>query len=184
MKAKKALKVILNIVFYLLLAIMIYISFIVINASRKGEQPEVFGCKFYVVLTGSMQPDIKPGDLIIIKSIDPGDVKVGDVITFKNNNIDSVTTHRVKNIVNDNDNLKFVTQGDANNIEDKEPVKSELVQGKLMKTIPKVGKTVDYMKKNLLAIIVAIITVFIAITIIFILVDKLKSKSEKNIKNS
>lgn len=184
MKVKKALKIISNIIFYLLLAFMIYISFVVINASRKEEQPEVFGYKFYVVLTGSMQPDINPGDLIIIKTINSEDIKIGDVITFKNDITNSVITHRVKDILNNNNELKFITQGDANNIEDKNPVNDELVQGRLVKTVPKMGKTMDYMKKNLLPIIIAIIAVFAIIVAILILIDKLKKKGERDIKNS
>ena len=182
MNVKKILKGILNILFYLILALMIYVCFVVVNASRKGEQPKVFGYSFYIVLTGSMQPDIKPGDLVVVKEIEPEAIRIGDVITFANDNDDNVTTHRVKEVIESVDDVSFITQGDANNIEDKNPVKGENVQGRLVKTIPGLGKTVDFMKNNSAVVLASIIAVFVLIIIIMTVISGLKKEEVKELK--
>ena len=46
--------------------------------------PGVVGAsESYVVLSGSMEPTISPGDVIVVEDVDPGDVEEGDVITFR-----------------------------------------------------------------------------------------------------
>lgn len=181
MKVKKIIGSVLNIVFYLLLVFMIYTSFKVVTATRNGKQPEIFGYKFYVVLTGSMKPNIEPNDLIIIKNINPDDIKSGDIITFQNENVDSVTTHRVKEVTESDGSVSLITKGDANNIEDENPVKGDKVQGRVVKVIPKAGRTVDFMKKNIVIILAVIVASFALIIIIFALIKCLKKKEIKKV---
>lgn len=182
MKVKKILKSILNILFYLILAFLIYTSFSIVAATKRGEQPEIFGYKFYVVLTGSMKPNIEPGDLIVTKEIAVNEIDCGDIITFKVEGVDSVTTHRVKEIIDSEDGISFLTKGDANNIEDKDPVKEEDIQGRVVKVIPDAGKTVDFVKNNLIIILATIIAIFVLIIVITTLIDGLKRNKVKDIK--
>lgn len=95
------------------------------------------------VLSGSMEPKIKAGDIIIAKKIDPEDIKEGDVVTYKLENRVNVT-HRVVEVFNNHKNVSFKTKGDANNIEDSSLVPGDNVVGKLVLRIPKFGYFIDF----------------------------------------
>ena len=45
--------------------------------------PLAFGARPYTVLTGSMEPTISPGDVVIDERISPLEARVGDVVTFR-----------------------------------------------------------------------------------------------------
>jgi len=96
---------------------------------NKDEVPDFGGTLPLIVLTDSMYPDIKSGDLIICKSIDPENIEEGDVISFYDpaGNGTSVVTHKVIEIINENGELSFRTQGINNNTEDRLPVPAEKV---------------------------------------------------------
>lgn len=97
----------------------------------------VFPIYPYVIATGSMEPMIMPGDVIILKKIDPSDVQIGDVITFRRDNI--LITHRVVDTIETDNTTLYVTKGDNNSSNDSNPVKPENIKGKLMTVIPKIG---------------------------------------------
>lgn len=84
----------------------------------------------YVVLTGSMEPSLEPGDIIFIDAKDARDIRVGDVITFRQTAAASaVVTHRVIEVIDDDMGLRFRTQGDANEDPDVFHVAADLVVG-------------------------------------------------------
>ena len=128
---------ILNIVGIALCAILVPILIIncvliVKGLTNKDEVPGIFGRTPLIVLTDSMYPEIKSGDIIICKDIDPADVKKGDVISFfdPEGNGTAVVTHRVIDVItNDEGALFFRTQGDNNNAEDKASVPAENLVG-------------------------------------------------------
>ena len=62
--------------------LIINITLIIKSFTNKDEVPSVGGIFPLIVLTDSMYPEIESGDLIINKTIDPEDVKNGDVISF------------------------------------------------------------------------------------------------------
>ncbi len=95
-----------------------------------------------VIATGSMEPMIKPGDVILVKKIVNIDginnLKVGDVIQFKRDSI--LISHRIIEIKNDEkDGLGFKTKGDNNTAVDAQIVKPENVKGTIVYTVPKIG---------------------------------------------
>lgn len=100
---------------------------------NEKEVPGLFGRTPLIVLTDSMYPEIKSGDIIICKDISPEDVKVGDVISFfdpEDKNGVAVVTHRVIEIITDDDGeLYFRTKGDNNNANDKASVPAENLVG-------------------------------------------------------
>ena len=65
----------------------------------------LFGLQVFTILSGSMEPKYPVGSLIYVKSVDPSQVKEGDVITFLLS--DTVTaTHRVVGIVDQGDGAR------------------------------------------------------------------------------
>ena len=63
--------------------------------------PGVIGAdQSYVVLTGSMEPALSPGDAVVVDAVDAGAIAVGDVITFERSAANDIpTTHRVVEVV-------------------------------------------------------------------------------------
>lgn len=96
-----------------------------------------FGVKPSVILTKSMEPSIKPGDLIIIQPININEIKAGDIIQYKTN--DYHVVHRVVRVLKDNDSILLVTKGDNNLSIDQLPVKEDQLLGKMKYHIPIIG---------------------------------------------
>ena len=73
---------------------------------------------FFRVVTGSMEPTIPTGALLVCEDIDIEDVVVGDIICFHSQDKylkNSVITHRVCDIKRDSDlEVSLFTKGDAN----------------------------------------------------------------------
>lgn len=95
-----------------------------------------------VILTGSMEPMIMPGDMILIKKgMSQEEIEgyqVGDVINFNRDSIN--ITHRIIEVMVDNaGNYTFRTKGDNNDSEDDDIVELTEVNGKQIFTIPKIG---------------------------------------------
>ena len=78
--------------------------------------PHVFGYRTMTMLTGSMAPEIEPGDVTVVTPIAVEDVTEGMVITYHQPIGDrSLVTHRVVEVDRSTDGRVSVrTQGDAN----------------------------------------------------------------------
>jgi len=100
-----------------------------------------------VIATGSMEPMIKPGDVILIKKItDINSINVGDVIQFKRGNM--LISHRIIEITEDENGIGFRTKGDSNSSADSELVRAEDIKGKIVKVVPKIGWLTLLIKSN------------------------------------
>ena len=94
------------------------------------------------VLTGSMRPTYPPGTLVVIKPAAPEEIGVGDVITFQiESGKPAVATHRViaRSTDSGTGEVRFTTQGDANNTPDPEQVQTAQIRGKVWYAIPYLG---------------------------------------------
>ncbi|MFC5366801.1 signal peptidase I [Salinirubrum litoreum] len=113
--------------------------------------PGVIGAdQSYVVLTGSMEPAISPGDAVVVDAVDPASIVAGDVITFQRSAANDIpTTHRVMDVVNGDAGLAFVTKGDANEDVDASVVTPDRVVGKVVLTIPFIGYVVQFVNSPL-----------------------------------
>jgi len=86
------------------------------------------------VFTGSMEPAIPVGSVVMIKPVDPETLRIDDIICFKLSEPTSIT-HRIVSITDEG----FTTKGDANEDPDQWTVKKENVIGKVILTIPLIG---------------------------------------------
>lgn len=99
--------------------------------------PQVIGAdEGFVVLSGSMEPALSPGDVVIVDASGP--VGVGDVITYGRPGDSVPTTHRVVGVVDG----RYETKGDANENADAGTVAPEAVIGRVVLTIPVVGHVI------------------------------------------
>lgn len=91
-----------------------------------------------VILSGSMEPEIKTGDVVITHKIAGKDARVGDIILFPYEK-DMKVTHRIIAVSDQQGAKLFTTKGDANPEPDSNLVPEDNVQGKVVTVIPKMG---------------------------------------------
>ena len=104
----------------------------------------LIGYQCYTVISGSMEPAYSVGDLLYVKEVDVNTIQVGDPITFILNEDLVVATHRVVRI--DAEKQHFYTKGDANGVEDGEPVHFKNVIGVPKFSIPKLGYVSNFVQ--------------------------------------
>lgn len=143
---RKTASIVGNVFFILLLLVMIALSFFLIQSRITGGVPQVGGYQMYIVLSGSMKPEFDTGSLIFVRETGPGELVVGDIITFRSPaNEESLTTHRIVERIS-NEELKFVTRGDANNVNDPNPVPAENIVGKKTGSVPYLGYLLNFVQ--------------------------------------
>ena len=117
--------------------------------------------KVLTVLSGSMEPEIKTGSIVVIKPVE--NYKIGDVITF-GKTVKTPTTHRIENIEVIEGRVLYTTKGGANNAPDTRTVSEKDIIGKVLFTVPFIGYAVDAVKKPfgfmLIIIIPAVVIVY------------------------
>ena len=133
------LKKILSVIALLILIPILFISGVILVNSyiHPDEVPSFFGWKPFIVLSGSMETQISSGDIVIVKEVDKNTLKKGDIIAFKSNDI--VITHRIDEIVIEDNKVKYITKGDNNNTRDEGIVLPEQIEGIFKCNIPKLG---------------------------------------------
>jgi signal peptidase I len=103
--------------------------------------PIALGDHPHTDLTGSMEPVISPGDVVVDEQIAPTEAKVGDIVTFRDPEEQTkLLTHRVVGMRRiAGGRLAFVTQGDANNTQEHWRVPADGQIGRVMYVVPWVG---------------------------------------------
>ena len=143
-KALNVTRIIKNIVCWTLIAVLTVAVIIFVFTKINGESPKVFGYTLHRIVSGSMEPELEVGDVIVSKEIkDPSEIAVGDIITFQGDARfeDQKVTHRVLVAPYDNGRgaTVIVTKGDAN-IDDDGEISVGLVESKYHSKI-------DFLKK-------------------------------------
>lgn len=133
MRLRKLLKLLIYIIICFLLAVNGYI--LVAKLYFNEDIPQVFGFSQLIVVSGSMEPALQAGDMIIIR--EQPDYQVGDIVTYRTGL--RVVTHRIVDITEN----QAVLQGDANNVADK-PIPVTAIVGKVVLRIPRAGDALLY----------------------------------------
>jgi len=107
-----------------------------------------FGWRVDAVMSGSMEPVIATGSILINRPVPVNEIFVGDIITFSIPAREGFITHRVIAIERINDPV-FKTKGDANKVEDPFSVPTENVVGKVVAHIPYLGYMFYFLKTPL-----------------------------------
>ena len=164
------------------IACLILIPMLIINLyiiyqakTNKDQVPSILGYKPFIVLSGSMEKEIHQGDLIFVKEVDPSDLKLEDVIAFRDAE-ETVTTHRIIEIVERDGITYFITKGDNNNSQDQNLVEFEDVEGIYVGRVPSIGHIM-----NSLAEPTTMIIIIFGITVIFGIAYTISNKKLKDI---
>ena len=180
-KRFKVIKGIVNVLCWILVVIIVLTVALSLITRINGETPSVFGYSIFRVSSGSMEPELMVGDIILDKTVDnPEDLKVGDVITFKSNDYgDMLVTHKViKAPYEENKKLMLQTKGIANDLADK-PISVDNVKGIMICKVDYLDTVYNIFLSpwGLLILIALIVIIFFdeIITIVKILTNNDKS---------
>ncbi|MDD2823086.1 MAG: signal peptidase I [Candidatus Daviesbacteria bacterium] len=131
--------------------------------------------KAFIVLSGSMEPNISAGSMIIVEH-QARIFSNGDIITFIHpNNPTEYVTHRVIGTKVEGNSLSYLTKGDANDSQDMWLVQKESVWGKVSLVVPLLGYLINFSKTKIgLVVIVLLPLLFIAISEILVIFKEVK----------
>ena len=168
------------------IVLLVYVLDIKIRAAKGDNSPPKFNA--FVVLSGSMLPEIQVYDVVITKKVDAKSLKEGDVITFASSDtrfLNTIITHRIikKNYDSKTGGYTFQTQGDNNNVADSALVQPNNIYGKVILKIPKLGYLQEFLASDGGWILVILLPCLIVISYDIVkLSKKLRGKKYKNIK--
>ncbi|MEN9582632.1 MAG: type signal peptidase signal peptidase endoplasmic reticulum-type [Candidatus Parcubacteria bacterium] len=138
----KASKTLLKVPYYLLVVVVAAVGLLLLATLV----PIPGNVKVKIVKSGSMEPYIKTGGIVVIK---PAPIySKGDVITFGPDTKTQIpTTHRIVEIKGEGVKQTFVTKGDANDEADPRATTFGDISGKVIFTAPYIGYVLDFAKK-------------------------------------
>lgn len=141
---KKAGTLISNTFFVLLIAVTLLLAFFLLQSRLAGGEPCLAGYRLCYVKSGSMEPTLKIGSVILVRPLAEAEIRVGDIITFRGMNSSELVTHRVDRVAAEKKGLLFYTKGDANKVQDTAPVTGQQLLGKVALAVPYLGYVLGY----------------------------------------
>ena len=139
-------KKIISIIILVIALPILFVNVVILadSALHPEEVPSFFGYKPFIVLSGSMRNVINEGDLVLSKECDTSNLKVGDIISFKEEEI--VVTHRIIDIVSENGEKHFITKGDNNDTQDSGFVLAENIEGIFLFKVSGLGNVAMFLQ--------------------------------------
>lgn len=145
----------------------------VIDADNPKAVQRQDGKVTSVVARNPAKDHIETGDLIITKKVDPKELKLGDVISFKMKS-GNVNTHRIVKILEENGKLSFRTRGDFTGDVDDEIIPEDAVISVYRSRIPSLGDLIFFLQQPVGMVI------FIGVPVIAFIVFDIIRRSKKN----
>lgn len=124
----------------------------------------IFGYRMYEVLSGSMTPALRTGELALVQITPPQDIAVGDIVTYAvSPDGTTVVTHRVVDKTTDSEGQTvFSTKGDAADTVDTN-VPAAAVIGVVRGHIPIIGYIIGFVRANFIASLMLIIAAILVV---------------------
>ena len=101
--------------------------------------PGVFGYQALTVVSGSMEPTLEVGSVVIDEVIQPLDARPGDILTFQDPLSPRQLTHRLQKVRVEGDTVRMTTLGDANDAPERWSVPRDGQIGRVVAHMPKLG---------------------------------------------
>lgn len=113
-------KIIETIKITLISILCIFLMMVIVQRLLPGVR-SFFGFRSFVIVSKSMEPILKVGDVILVQTKKAEDIKINDIVTYQGGPGDfskMIITHQVQNIKTENKRLIFYTKGAANDMID------------------------------------------------------------------
>jgi len=176
-------KVIEDIIYICILIPLIIISLQIVWQlyNKPDEIPNIFGYKIFMIFDENMDKSVKYGDLVFTKNTNPNNLKLNDIIAYRNN-MNTIAIHRILDINeqiknNKETNSEEKTRTFTMETNDSKFVNAQKVEGVLVYRIPRLG-TVIYIIQHPL-VIVAIESIILIIGIIWIYIAQELDKRDR-----
>lgn len=167
LKRKTLLDIIIDAFLFLIVITAIIIAtlsiLIIVKKNLYPDKvPDIMGIKPFIVLTGSMEPTIKAGDLVIVKEVELQELKQGDIIAFRHTKEDVVLIHRIVRKDTKDGKTILKTKGDNNKTEDEFSVEYKDVEGIYVIRFNQLGTIAMFIRstQGLIISVLSIITIF------------------------
>jgi len=184
-KAISGINVFLNITFYLVLITSIFFAFVFgmdnHNHNANGMPRMFLGHSVMRVATGSMTPGLPINTVIVTRHVEPSELRVGNVVTFRTNE-ERTITHRIYHIYENYQNhgdYGFRLIGDANGgVADDVVHPAEDLIGRVIYYSYPLGRALMFIHRYFLTIMSILVFSFVVL-----LVAKIRIKTKKHLKN-
>ncbi|OGZ26786.1 MAG: signal peptidase I [Candidatus Nealsonbacteria bacterium RIFOXYB1_FULL_40_15] len=131
------MKTAIKIIYYACLGILAAIALFLMASAL----PITGNYKIKIVLSGSMEPTINKGSIVVIKPEER--YNLGDIVNFKRGSRGETITHRI--IAEEKSG--YITKGDANDGPDRQEVGRADILGRVLIYIPYLGYLVSFVQK-------------------------------------
>ena len=132
---KKAATTAILLIFFLLIISVLFVF-----------TSQFFGWRTEIVISGSMEPAIPTGSVVVARPIHAEEVREGDVIMFASLTGHTLTTHRVVRVEQKSDGPHFTTKGDANKSPDLLAVVPSQILGIIVLSVPYLGYLISFIR--------------------------------------
>jgi signal peptidase len=113
---------------------------VAVGLAAATTVPSLFDYRTFNILTGSMEPSIPVGAVVVDEPIKPTEARPGQVITFPDpSSRGRLLTHRVKHVAVRRGRVFAVTKGDANDAVERWNVPADEEIGRVAFAAPKLG---------------------------------------------
>ena len=157
---KKIIKNIFKAIIYpiIILVLICNIILLVQKIITPDKIASIFGYKAFVISSGSMEPTLNIGDIVIIKETKQEQISKGNIITFRKDGYN--ITHRINDIIEKDGEKYYQTKGDKNTTTDADLVKYEEIEGVYVFKIDKIGSIITY-AQNTTTIIIIVCVIYL-----------------------
>jgi len=191
-----------DIIYICILAPLVFITLriVFITLTQPNVIPDIFGFKIFMIFDDTMDESIKYGDLVITRNVNPQNLKVNDLMAFRNA-MNTVTIKRINNIneieefdkdTNENKTKKiFLMNASENATSDIKNVLEENVEGLLVYKISKLGIIIYFIQQPLAMFGISCIILSMGLIWIYIaqqiderenrIIENLTLKKEENV---
>jgi signal peptidase len=162
-------------VIVVMVAAVVIILAVATRLSSKQGQYTAFGHPILTVLSGSMAPTIKTGDVIVdngLTATQANQLHVGQIISFREQTGSSTfETHRIVSVVHQGSQVLYETKGDANNAPDGSLRPASNVVGVYATSIPRAGYFLSNLHKPL------VLGLLLAAPLLWLIAEPLRRKA-------
>jgi len=145
-----------NLLGLVVLAVAVVLAVLLVAPGLVGAEASL------VVKSDSMSPAISAGDVVVVTGADATSLSAGTVVTYREPG-GTVVTHRIVDVVETDDGIRYRTKGDANEEPDRVLVTPAQVRGTVWFTIPLLGHLVVFANTKLgLALLVIVPAIMLA----------------------
>ena len=178
---KRIIKNVFKVIIYpiIILVLICNIILLIQKITSPDKIASLFGYKAFVISSGSMEPTLNIGDIVITKETKQEQIQKNNIITFMEDGY--TVTHRVADIIEKDGDTYYQTKGDNNNTYDAELVKYEDIEGVYVFKINSIGNIVVYAQSTTAVMIIIICAIYIIYRISSRKDDRKNARHEKRI---